>query len=299
MPSLRHVAMRLSKRAVVNLWRAPLPSLVSVLTIGLALFLGTSFAFGLVAARSLVKSWGAQATLTLYLHGSASDAVARQLAERVGREHPEVSVRFVPKAEALQRLKADLGEQGTVLEGLTSNPLPPTIELSPKQMLPAEALHQLAAELSRLPAVAEVDYGRDWLDRLESLARAIRAAGAGALVAVLSAALLVVANTIRLAVYARRDEIEIMKLVGATDGYVRLPFLLEGVLQGLLGGGLALAALFGVQKWLLPRVHDAFSFASGAALPVLAIPQAGAVAAAGALVGLLGSWLAVSRFLRT
>ena len=299
MPSARHVAMRLSKRALINLWRAPLPSLVSVLTIGLALFLGASFVFGLLAARSVVQSWGAQASLTIYLHSSANDLAAQQLAERVAREHPELGVRFVAKAEALSRLKVDLGEQGAVLEGLTTNPLPPTIELMPKQTLSAEALRTLAAELSRLPAVSEVDYGRDWLDRLEALARAVRAAGAGGLIAVLSAALLVVANTIRLAVYARRDEIEIMKLVGATDGYVRLPFLLEGALQGLLGGGVALGALFGVERWLLPRAHEAFSFASGAALPALHVPQAGLVAAAGALVGLFGSWLAVARFLRT
>ena len=291
--------MRLSKRALINLWRAPLPSLVSVLTIGLALFLGASFVFGLLAARSVVQSWGAQASLTIYLRSSASDLAAQQLAERVAREHPELGVRFVPKAEALSRLKTDLGEQGAVLEGLTTNPLPPTIELMPKQPLPAAALRVLAEGLSRLPDVSEVDYGRDWLDRLEALARAVRAAGAGGLIAVLSAALLVVANTIRLAVYARRDEIEIMKLVGATDGYVRLPFLLEGALQGLLGGGVALLALVAVERWLLPRAHEAFSFASGAALPSLHVPQAGLVAAAGALVGLLGSWLAVARFLRT
>src|SRR5262249_31485223 len=126
------------------------------------------------------------------------------------------------------------------------------------------------------------------------------AAGAGALVAVLGAALLVVANTIRLAVYARRDEIEIMKLVGATDGYVRLPFLLEGALQGLIGGGLAISALVGAQRWLLPRAQEAFLFAAGSAgPPLVSISTMGIVAAAGALVGLLGSWLAVSRFLRT
>src|ERR1700712_1600816 len=114
--SVRHVAMRLSKRALINLWRAPLPSLVSVLTIGLALFLGASFTFGLMAARSLVQSWGAQATLTIYLAPTATAERARQLGGRITREHPEIEVRFVGKAEALSRLKVDLGEQGAVLE---------------------------------------------------------------------------------------------------------------------------------------------------------------------------------------
>ena len=153
--------------------------------------------------------------------------------------------------------------------------------------------------LSKLPGVDDVDYGREWLDRLEALARALRAAGAGATALVLGAAILVVANTIRLAVYARRDEIEIMKLVGATDGYVRLPFLLEGALQGLAGAGLALLGLWAVQQWLLPRAAVAFSFAAGAAIPILHAPEALSLLAFGAAVGLVGSYLAVARFLRT
>ncbi len=295
---IAHVGWRLTRRALVNLWRAPLPSLVAIFTIALALFLGASFVFGLSAARALVQSWGAQASVTLYLAPSAPDAAAQALAERVAREHPAVAVKFVGRVEALERLKADLGEQGKVLDGLTFNPLPPTLEVNPREALPAAEVRKLAGELQKLPGVQEVDYGREWLDRLEALARALRAAGAGALVAVIAAALLVVANTIRLAVYARRDEIEIMKLVGATDGYVRLPFLLEGGLQGLLGGGLALGGLFATQKWLLPRVIEAFSFAAGST-PHLDLSQASIIGAAGALVGLFGSWLAVTRFLRT
>ena len=294
-----HIAWRLTRRALVNLWRAPMPSLVSVLTIALALFLGAAFAYGLQAAQGLVQSWGAQATLTLYLKPQTADLAARTLGERVRAEHPELRVLYVDQQEALQRLRAELGEQGKALDGLTYHPLPPTIELDPRSPMPAAQVRQLAVEMARLPAVQEVDYGREWLDRLEALARAVRIAGAGALIAVLGAALLVVANTIRLAVYARRDEIEIMKLVGATDGYVRLPFLLEGGLQGLLGAGLALGGLFAVQRWLLPRAAEAFTFAAGSAAPHLYLTEIGLLAAAGALVGLLGSWLAVTRFLRT
>jgi len=122
--------------------------------------------------------------------------------------------------------------------------------------------------------------------------------GSGALALVLTAALLVVANTIRLAVYARRDEIEIMKLVGATNAYVRTPFLLEGMLQGLAGALLAVVGLEIVQRLVIPRAAAAFSFAAGAAAPHLAVAHFGILAGAGAVVGLLGSYLAVARFLR-
>ena len=296
---IAHVAWRLWRRALMNLWRAPLPSLVSVLTIGMALFLGAVFVVGLFAARSLLSSWGAQASLTLYLDKASSDEQALLLAQSVREHHPGMAVTFVDRSKALERLRVDLGDLSGALEGLTKNPLPPSIEITLPEGLSANEVRALAAEMARMPGVTDVDYGREWLDRIEALARGVRTFGAGALGAVLFAALLVVANTIRLAVYARRDEIEIMKLVGATDRYVRAPFLLEGALQGLFGAALALAALLAIQRWLLPRAAQAFAFASGPFAPQLLAGEYASLLGIGTLVGFLGSWLAVSRFLRT
>jgi cell division transport system permease protein len=296
---IAHVAWRLSRRAAVNLWRAPLPSLVSVLTIGLSLFIGASFVLGLFAARALLTSWGAQASVTLYLDKNLSDAQARTLGQQIRSQGSDLEVTYVDRAMALKRLRADLGDLGSSLDGLSQNPLPPSLEVTPRTSLGPAGVHLLAAQLGLLPGVSEVEYGREWLDKLEALGRGLRIFGAGALFVVLGAALLVVANTIRLAVYARRDEIEIMKLVGATDGYVRAPFLLEGALQGLLGAAMALGAVLAVHRWLLPRAQQAFVFASGVPAPQLTPPQAALLLGTGALVGLLGSWLAVARFLRT
>lgn len=293
-----HVAWRLARRAFVNLWRAPLPSLVAMLTIALALFLGAAFLAGLEAARALLRGWGAEASVTIYLDAQATDVQARTLGEQLRREHPDLEVRYVDRAEALARLRADLGDLASTLDGLAHNPLPPTLELRLLKPLSVPELRAFAAKLERLPGVADVDYGREWLDRLEALGRALRAAGAGALALVLGAAILVVANTIRLAVYARRDEIEIMKLVGATDGYVRLPFLLEGALQGMMGALLAGGGLWAVQRWLLPKAAAAFSFAASLGLPQAGLLHGAALVGFGAAVGFLGSYLAVARFLR-
>lgn len=293
-----HVAWRLARRAFVNLWRAPLPSLVAMLTIALALFLGSAFLAGLEAARALLRSWGAEASVTIYLDAQATDVQARTLGEQLRRDDPDLEVRYVDRAEALARLRADLGDLASTLDGLTHNPLPPTLELRLLKPLSVPELRAFAAKLERLPGVVDVDYGREWLDRLEALGRALRAAGAGALALVLGAAILVVANTIRLAVYARRDEIEIMKLVGATDGYVRLPFLLEGALQGMMGALLAGGGLWAVQRWLLPKAAAAFSFAASLGLPQAGLLHGAALVGFGAVVGFLGSYLAVARFLR-
>ncbi|MFN2546230.1 MAG: cell division protein FtsX [Myxococcales bacterium] len=296
---IAHVAWRLSRRAAVNLWRAPLPSLVSVLTISLSLFIGASFVLGLFAARALLTSWGAQAGVTLYLDKQTDDDKARLLAQQIRLQNPEVEVVYVDRAMALKRLRGDLGDMAGALDGLAQNPLPPSLEITPRVTLPPSGVRILAAQLGTVAGVSEVDYGREGLDKLEALARGLRVFGAGALFTVLGAALLVVANTIRLAVYARRDEIEIMKLVGATDGYVRAPFLMEGALQGLLGAAIALGAVVAVQKWLLPRASQAFAFAAGISAPNLAPEHWGALLGAGAVVGLFGSWLAVARFLKT
>ena len=296
---IAHVAFRLSRRAAMNLWRAPLPSLVSVLTISLALFIGASFVLGLFAAKALLTSWGAQASVTLYLDKETTDAQARALVQQIAAKSPDLEVAYVDRALALRRLRTELGDLSGALDGLSQNPLPPSLEITPRSALPPSGVRILAAQLGQLPFVAEVDYGREWLDKLEALARGLRVFGAGALFTVLGAALLVVANTIRLAVYARRDEIEIMKLVGATDGYVRAPFLLEGALQGLIGAALALGGVVAVQRWLLPGATQAFAFAAGIRAPNLTPAHGAALLGAGAVVGLFGSWLAVARFLRT
>ena len=296
---IAHVAWRLSRRAAMNLWRAPLPSLVSVLTISLSLFIGASFVLGLFAARALLTSWGAQASVTLYLDKETTDAQARGLMQQIALQSPDLEVVYVDRGLALRRLRTELGDLAGALDGLSQNPLPPSLEITPRSALLPSGVRLLAAQLGQLPRVAEVDYGREWLDKLEALARGLRVFGAGALFTVLGAALLVVANTIRLAVYARRDEIEIMKLVGATDGYVRAPFLLEGALQGLIGAALALGAVVAVQRWLLPSATQAFAFAAGIRAPNLTPAHAAVLLGVGAVVGLFGSWLAVARFLRT
>ena len=285
---------RLFRRAAVNLWRAPLPSLVAVITIALALFLAAALAASINSARALLVSWGAQPAVTAYLDRAVPDEEVRALAETVRRQE-RVEVVHVTPAQALDRLRVQLGTLSSALDGLPGNPLPATLEITPA---PGADVRGLAQRVGGFPGVREVDYGREWFDRLEALGRALRQFGTAALAIVAFAALLVVANTIRLAVYARRDEIEIMKLVGATDAYVRAPFLIEGALQGLCGALLASAALVAVQRVVLPRAAAAFAFAAGVPAPHLTSASVGLLAGAGAVVGLCGSYLAVARFLR-
>jgi cell division transport system permease protein len=144
-----------------------------------------------------------------------------------------------------------------------------------------------------------VDFGNAWLERVERLLRQLRWAGLALFGVLALGTAVLVSNTLRLGVFARRDEIEIMRLVGATDAWVEAPFLIEGVLQGLLGSGLAAAALVGLHALLAPRVAAAVGFAAPLALgDVLPGRLLLALVSGGAALGLLASALAVGRWLR-
>jgi len=157
----------------------------------------------------------------------------------------------------------------------------------------------LAKRLEAVPGAREVDYGSAWLERLERLLSRLRWAGAALFAALAAGAAVLVANTLRLGVFARRDEIEIMKLVGATDAFVETPFLIEGLVQGVLGGALASGALLALVAAALPRVVAALGVASpiarGDVLPPVLL--AGLVAGGG-MLGTIASALAVGRELR-
>jgi cell division transport system permease protein len=157
----------------------------------------------------------------------------------------------------------------------------------------------LAKRLQAVPGAAEVDDGAVWVARLETLLRRGRTAGLGLLALLALGTAVLVSNTLRMAVYARRDEIDIMKLVGATDTYVGAPILLEGALQGLVGALLAAAALWGAAEALLPRLQEALPIAARLArADLLPAPLLAWLVAGGAALGLVASALALRRFLR-
>lgn len=284
-----------TRRAVEAMVRGPYVALVGAGTIFVALLAVGVLAATLGAAGRLVGAWAGEVRISAYLSpGADLEAVRAAVAAAApGRE-----VRAVPAAEALRRLAADLGEQGKVLEGVAPDALPDAVDVAAPGIALADA-RALAARLRALPGVEDVDYGTAWLEALERAVGRARVA-AVALFAVLAlATAILVSNTLRLAVFARRDELEIMKLVGATDGFVAAPFLIEGLLQGLLGGALAVATLLGLHAALAPRLRAALPGPDVLALrDVLPPALLLALVLGGAAVGLLGSALSVARALR-
>lgn len=270
--------------------QASTTSLLAVLTIAVVLVLIGSAWLLVGNMASLLAEFGGELKLTAYLEGGLSEARQRELAERAGEEPGVLEVELVTREEALVRFERIAGS-AELLEGLAENPLPPSLELT---LAPAartkSSIEALEATLATLPGIDELAHGQDWIEgygRAIALVRGL-ALGLGCVLGL--AALLIVANTIRLAVYARRDELDILALVGASRTFVRVPFLLEGTIQGLLGGLLALALLFGTYELLLPQLQYGLELVLGRAeLGFFTKAQACLLVGAGALLGLLGS----------
>jgi cell division transport system permease protein len=230
----------------------------------------------------------------------ASDEVNR-LSESISRL-PEVSaVKHVSREDALGRFRRDLGGQAGILDGLSGNPLPASLEVTLREGGggPA-AVRAVAARVRGIRGVEDVQYGEEWIAQYGAFMNFLRILGTLLGGFLLAGSALVVSNTIRLAVYARREELEILSLVGASKPFVRIPFLIEGILQGILGGALAIAILYGAYRIVEPRLSQSLLLAAGQLnldfLPLRAILV---LLGVGAAVGLIGSALSVGRFGRS
>jgi cell division transport system permease protein len=228
--------------AVASLWRGRRSGALSMATIALALFVLGVFLIVTTNLERLGREWSSSAEMSVYLSdgATAADRSAVESALAVG-DVVAGSV-YVSKADALARFKRTFADLASGIDGLGDNPLPASYEVRLRAGADA-AIDALVAKVRPLPGVADVRYDRQWLARLVAAVDVIRGLGLalGTLLAV--AAALTVANVVRLALYARRDELDIMELVGAPQVYIRGPFVMEGTLQGGLGAGVALLAL--------------------------------------------------------
>jgi cell division transport system permease protein len=274
----------------------PVTSGVAVSTIAISLVLVGAFALLLSNMRSLLDEFGDRLVVVAYLEHDLSTEQWGELADLAATVEGVDRAIVVSKEAALERFSAGVGRGAALLEGLSENPLPASIEISlvPEQRS-AEGLARVAGALEGLPGIEEISSGRDWVEgylRAVSLVRAV-AIGLGGILGF--AALMIVSNTIRLAIVSRRDELELLSLVGASRSFIGAPFLLEGVIQGTLGGGTALVVLCALFQLVLPGFEFGLEMLLGGVSPVF-FSSAGClfVLFGGAGLGLLGSIAALA-----
>ncbi len=287
------------RSALQGIRHQPFPHAVAVLTLAIALFaLGLGRA-GSMAMDSLLGSLGSDVQVTVWLRPEAPPAKVEALVNSLrGRGF---TAQLVTPRAALERLGHELGAEADALRGLGSDSLPPSLEVGvPPAWREPASLRAFAQELQGRAEVAEVDWGEAAVERLGALARAVRWGGLFAFSILLGATVVVVSATLQLGIYARRGEVEIQKLVGATDRFVRAPFLIEGLLQGLAGAALALLGLAVVLQFVAPQLKALFVFLQvpNASTSLWGVRSTLELLGVGAGLGLLGSFLAVSRALR-
>ncbi|MFQ5881785.1 MAG: permease-like cell division protein FtsX [Candidatus Methylomirabilales bacterium] len=249
---------------------------------------------------SVVARWAEDFQVIVFLPDEITSEQLALLKKRLDGEMAVREVTYVSQEEALAHFRQQIRGQESLLEGLKTNPLPASFQLRiRKKYQTSEALGQLATSLGRMEGVEDVLYGQEWIERLTSIIQMTKILGIviGGVLGV--ASLFIVANTIRLAVYARAHEIEIMRLVGATRTYIQTPLILEGILQGGFGAALALGLLYVLYKATLWQLASA--------APAIYGPETGqfletehrvAMVVLGALLGAVGSLVAVRRFLK-
>lgn len=248
-------SIRSSLRGIVA---APLVFALSVATIAAAVLMLCAYLLVVLNVRTVLASYGDDLSLVAFLPVASVPSQQRERLADALAALPGVSgVSWISADRALERLRQDLGPDAGVLSGLGANPLPASFEIAlAERSRTAAAMRELQSQIEALPGVEDVRFGEAWIESYQRLLRGLEWVGLGLGTCLLGVLGVIVAGTVRLSVHTRADEIQIQRLVGADGFFVRLPLYLEAALQGALGAGLALAALYSLHALGLPLVRE-------------------------------------------
>lgn len=275
-----------------NIWM----TLASIFTVVLSLFILGFFSIVILNLNKMAYTLESQVQISVYLKDDLSQEEIDETKETLSKIEGLQDIKFTTREEAMEKFKERLGDQQFLLDALDdTNPLPDSFSLtvtSPQQV------KTIADTVVALDSVESASYSQDIINHLFNLTHLIRLIGVALIILLTGAAIFIISNTIRLTVFARRKEIAIMKYVGATDWFIRWPFLLEGICLGFIGGGLATIFLYIVYNQVTQEIYEAMAF-----FPL--IPQhpfidyiSLAILVAGIIIGALGSTISLKRFLK-
>ena len=276
--------------------RSGLMSVVAIAIVTISLFIFGLFLIFIANLGHIVSNIGTRLDMVAYVNQDLSLDSSANLQQALSKVRGVEEVRYVSKEETWRNFKEDFGKKLSLDEIIDSNPLPNfyAIRVRSPELLPA-----VAQEVAKFPTIDEVRYSGKLIKQMESFVEAVRIGGAGLVILLFTATLLIVVNTIRLTVLARSTDIYIMKLVGATSASVRWPFVIEGIVIGLLGRIVGLFVLKSLYELIIDRIQSALPFLpiihSGPVLTFIYFT----VAITGALLGMLGGYISVSKLLKS
>jgi len=287
-------------RALRNMRQWPFLCSAAILTMAVSLATIATFFLIVVNIEQLAARWTQEIQVIAYVQRTPSPKELPDLIAKMEQLDGVAQVAYVSPADAMERFRDRLGEDAALLQGIRSDLLPASFELTLRQEFRSQqGIEQIIAQLESLIPVDDLRYGQTWLERFNNFISMLRFVGAFLGGFLLFATLFIVANTIRLTLYARRDELEIMALVGATMRFIKIPFILEGAIQGFIGGLLSLLFLSvsfsliisrGLNAFWLTPVDFDLLFLSGTQQLLLVL--------AGVVLGVLGSLSSLRRFVR-
>lgn len=286
-------------RALTNIRQNLFVSLVTVGTITLALLIISLFLLVFVNLEGVADDWSERVQITTYFDHELSSQELVAMRGRVQSLSGTDRIDYVSREEALKRFRSRLKGQEALLDGVQADVLPASLEITLKRgSRSSEAIEAYAAQLKRIPGIGEVQYGAEWVRRFSTFMNFMRVVGLLLGSFLVFAGVFIVSNTIKLTIYARKDELEVLGLVGASRFFIKAPFLIEGILQGAAGSLLAVILLAGCYLAFLHNAGNFLSFnPSSMGLSFLSIPQLVGIFLGGIAVGFFGSLTSLKRFI--
>ncbi|MCP4624131.1 MAG: ABC transporter permease [bacterium] len=286
------------KRAIDDIFKNRFLNLVTIITISLSILITSAFILFFINTSEIINSWKKGLRIMAYLKDGLSRTEVDYLTQAIQSLDGVQKIRYISKEEALSQLESQMEHQASLLENLTENPLPDSFEIRMTAAIESwQRIALLAAQIEKLNHVAEVEYGQQWIGRFIHLFNLFRLAGYAMGALFFMAAIFIVANTIRLVIYSRREEVEIMRLVGATDNFIKIPFYFEGLIQGALGAVTGLGILYLSFFFIISNV-DGDILPGLLGLEFLPVPTICAILLGSMLVGCLGCYISLKQFLK-
>ncbi len=286
-------------RAVTNIRQNVFVNVVTIGTITLALLIVSLFLLVYVNIESAAENWSERVQVTVYFDKELTGLDQNAFREKILALPGASRVSYVTRDEALKRFKVRLKGQEAILEGISPEVLPTSFEITLKRShRDTASVESFVTALKRIPGITEVQYGEEWVRRFNSFLNFMRLLGALLGGFLVIAVVFIVSNTIKLTIYSRRDELDVMALVGATRFFIKAPFLLEGLIQGMAGSVLSIIILYGLFEGFLHNAGNFLTFnpvSSG--LNFLPLEYIAGLLLAGALLGFVGSLTSLKRFI--
>ncbi|MBT0654447.1 permease-like cell division protein FtsX [Geomobilimonas luticola] len=285
-------------RALLNIRQNAFVNIVTIGTITLAILIISLFMLVFVNLEGVANDWSKRVQVTAYFEQELAPEELATLKSRVLAIPGTDRVTYVSKEEAFKRFRERLKGQELLLEGITTDVLPSSVEISLKSASRnSDAVAVYVDRLKKVPGVTEVQHGEEWVRRYTTFMNFLRLAGLLLGSFLVLAVIFIVSNTIKLTIYSRKEELEILSLVGATRFFIKAPFLIEGILQGASGAGLALIILTGCYYAFLHNAGNFLSFNPAAAgLAFLPPVYSVGLFVSGVLLGFIGSATSLKRF---